>query len=252
MAGVLALIELTRSIQQIADEVARALIKISSRDDAARLSLPLLYPGGSMVGVEISRLREGFLVTDAGGARREAGLMGGERTFVRVAGEIAERFGVRFDRNMIFEMEVTIDELVVVVAAVANAAKTAVENTAMILATTEHADSRAVLWDKLGRVYGPKKIRQKAKVRGKSDSWEFDAAVDTNGHIALFEVIGPNANAVNSAVTKFLDIKDIGEKAPRRIAVLTSKTGTPHLPVLGRTATLLPIDASNEAFLKAA
>jgi hypothetical protein len=205
-----------------------------------------------MVGVEISHLREGFLVTDAGGARREAGLMGGERTFVRVAGEIAERFGVRFDRNMIFEMEVTIDELVVVVAAVANAAKTAVENTSMILATTEHADSRAVLWDKLGRVYGSKKIQQKAKIRGKSDSWEFDAAVETNGHIALFEVIGPNANAVNSAVTKFLDVKDIGEKAPKRIAVLTSKTGTPHLPVLGRTATLIAIDAPNEAFLKAA
>lgn len=252
MAGVLALTELTRSIQQIADEVARALIHISSRDGSARLSLPLLYPGGSMVGVEISQLREGFLVTDSGGARREAGLMGGEKTFVRIANEIAERFGVRFDRNMIFEMEVTIDELVVVVAAVANAAKTAVENTAMILATTEHADSRAVLWDKLGRVYGSKKIQQKAKVRGKSDSWEFDAAVETNGHVALFEVIGPNANAVNSAVTKFLDVADIGKSAPKRIAVLTRKNQTPHLPVLGRTATLIPIDASNEAFLRAA
>ena|SRR5215475_874325 len=40
-----------------------------------------------------------------------------------------------------------------------------------------------------------------------------------NDHIALFEVIGPNANAVNSAVTKFLDIQDIGESAPGRVAV---------------------------------
>jgi hypothetical protein len=252
MAGVFALIELTRSIQQIADEVARALIRISSRNDVARLSLPLLYPGGSMVGVEMSRLRDGFLVSDAGGARREAGLMGGEKTFVRLAGEVAERFGVRFDRNMIFEMEVTTDDLVVVVSAVANAAKSAVEQTAMILASTEHADARAVLWDKLGRVYGQTRIQQKAKVRGKSDSWEFDAAVKTEGRIALFEVIGPNANAVNSAVTKFLDIQDIGEKAPSRVAVLTRRNQTPHLPVLGRTATLLSIDASNEAFLKAA
>lgn len=252
MAGVLALIELQKSIAQIADEVARALIRITPGDDAARLSLPLLYPGGSMVGVELSRLRDGFLVTDAGGARREAGLMGGEKTFGRLAGEIAERFGVRFDRNMIFEMDVSVDELVVVVAAVANAAKTAVENTAMILATTEHADARAVLWDKLLHVYGQKKIQQKAKIKGKSDTWEFDAAVQTNDHIALFEVIGPHANAVNSAVTKFLDVKDIGAGAPRRIAVLTRQNQTPHLPVLGRTAILLPIDAPNEAYLKAA
>jgi len=246
------LIELTRSIQQIADEVARGLIRISARDDVARLSLPLLYPGGSMVGVELSRHRDGFLVTDAGSARREAGLMGGEKTFVRIANEVSERFGVRFDRNMIFEMDVTADELVIVVSAVANAAKTAVEQTAMTLAMTEHADARAVLWDKLGRVYGSKKVHHKAKVKGKSDSWEFDAAVETNDHVALFEVIGPNANAVNSAVTKFLDIQDIGERAPTRVAVLTRKNQTPHLPVLGRTATLIAIDASNEAFLKAA
>lgn len=252
MAGDIALIELQKSIAQIADEVARALIRITPGKDAARLSLPLLYPGGSMVGVEISRLRDGFLVTDAGGARREAGLMGGEKTFVRLASDIAERFGVRFDRNMIFEMEVGVDELVVVVASVANAAKTAVENTAMILATTEHADARAVLWEKLDRVYGQKKIQHKAKVKGKSDLWEFDAAVQTNDHVALFEVIGPHANAVNSAVTKFLDVQDIGADAPKRVAVLTRKNQTPHLPVLGRTATLLPIDAPNEAYLKAA
>jgi hypothetical protein len=30
-----------------------------------------------MVGVELSKLRDGFLVSDAGAARREAGLLGG-------------------------------------------------------------------------------------------------------------------------------------------------------------------------------
>ena len=252
MAGVFALIELARSIQQIADEVARALIKISSRDEIARLSLPLLYPGGSMLVILFGVHRDGFLVTDAGCARREAGLMGGEKTFVRIAAEVAERFGVRFDRNMIFEMEVKQDELVVVVAAVANAAKTAVENTAMILATTEHADARADLWEKLDRVYGHGAIEKKAKVRGSSDNWEFDAAVKVQGHLALFEVISPNANAVNSAVTKFLDIKDMGDNAHKRIAVLTKKDKTPHLPVLGRTATIIPITAPLDVFRAAA
>jgi len=122
----------------------------------------------------------------------------------------------------------------------------------MILATTEHADARGVLWNKLLHVYGQKKIQQRAKVKGNSDMWEFDARVQVDDHIALFEVIGPHANAVNSAVTKFLDVQDIGPGAPRRIAVLTRKNQTPHLPVLGRTATLLPIDAPNEAYLEAA
>jgi hypothetical protein len=71
-----------------------------------RLSLPLLYPGGAMVGVELSRLRDGFLVSDAGAARREAGLLGGERAFQRIAHDVAKRFDIRFDHNMMFVAEV--------------------------------------------------------------------------------------------------------------------------------------------------
>lgn len=251
MAGVSSLIQ-SKTLQEIANEVARALITIGGDNDLARLSLPLLYPGGSTVTVEINRLRDGFLVTDAGTARREAGLLGGERTFIRLAGEIAERFGVRFDRNMFFEMEVSIDELVVVVSAIANAAKSAVESTAMHMAAVEHADARAVLWDRLGSIYGGKHIQRKVKVRGSSDSWEFDAAVQMKDRMSVFEIISPNANAVNSAVTKFLDVRDIGVNDPNRIAVVTRRDQTPHLPVLARTAVVIPIDAPNDAFLKAA
>src|SRR3984893_19430109 len=119
------------SIERTANEVARALIRVSARDESVRLSLPLLYPGGAMVGVESSRLLDGFLVSDAGGARREAGLLGGERSFGRIAHDVVERFGVQFDHDMIFDVDVSEGELVLAVIAVANAAKTAVENTAI-------------------------------------------------------------------------------------------------------------------------
>jgi hypothetical protein len=60
-------------------------------------------------------------------------MLGGERTFTRIAPDIAGRYGVRFDQNMIFDVEVTEDELVVAVISVANAAKTAVEPRPCIL-----------------------------------------------------------------------------------------------------------------------
>lgn len=240
------------SIGEIAEHVARALIKISARDGTARLSLPLLYPGGSMVAVEISKLRDAFLVTDAGIARREAGLLGGERTFLRIAKDVADRFGVRFDQNMIFEFEVSGDDLVIVVAAIANAAKTAVEETAMHLAVVQHADYRAALWSRLEVIHGKTRVERSIHIRGSSDSWEFDAAVKRDKRISVFEIVVPNANAVNSAVTKFLDVKDLGKNAPNRVAVLTNKDTTPHLSVLARTAKWLPIDASDDAFRAAA
>src|SRR5260370_35995338 len=96
----------TLSIEKTAAEVARALVRVSAREESVRLSLPLLYPGGAMVGVELSRLRDGFLVSDAGAARREAGLPGGERAFHRIAQDVAKRFAIRFDHNMIFDIDV--------------------------------------------------------------------------------------------------------------------------------------------------
>jgi hypothetical protein len=240
------------SIEQIANEIARALVRVSTRDQAVRISLPLLYPGGSMVGVELSRLRSGFLVSDAGGARREAGLIGGERAFQRIAQDVANRFGIRFDHNMIFDLDVEDVDLLPAVIAVANAAKTAVENTALHLATTEHADHRAYLWDRLQRIYGAKFSREPVAYKGASESWDFDAAVKVNDHLGLFQIVTPNANSVNSAVTKFLDVRDLGEAAPSRVSVVTNKDRTPRLLVLGRTSRILPADATDEQYRRAA
>jgi hypothetical protein len=243
------------SIEQTANEIARALIRVSARDESVRLSLPLLYPGGSMVGVELSRLRSGFLVSDAGAARREAGLLGGERTFQRIAQDVARRFGIRFDHNMMFDLDVEEGQLVAAVMAVANAARTAVENTAVHLASSEHADYRAYLWDRLQGVYGSSAIhRETVSFKGaSSEAYDFDAAIKAQGRLTLFQVVTPNANSVNSAVTKFLDIKDLGESvAPNRVAVVTNKDRTPRLAVLGRTSRILPADASDEQYRMAA
>jgi hypothetical protein len=62
----------------------------------------------------------------------------------------------------------------------------------------------------------------------------------------------PNANSVNSAVTKFLDVKDLGERLTNRVAVLTNKNKTRRLPLLGRNARTLPFDSSDEEYLRAA
>lgn len=242
------------SIEDTANEVARALVRVSAREEAVRLSLPLLYPGGSMVGVELSRLRGRFLVSDAGGARREAGLLGGERAFQRIASDIAKRFGIRFDHNMMFDLDVEDSLLVPAVMAVANAARTAVENTAIHLASTEHADYRAYLWDRLQGVYGRAFVREPVSFKGaSSESYDFDAAIKVQGSFTLFQVVTPNANSVNSAVTKFLDIRDLGEVvAPNRVSVVTNKDHTPRLLVLGRTSRILPFDASDEQYRRAA
>jgi len=245
-------VKLETGIAEVAHEVARALVRITAREESARLSLPLLYPGGSTVGVEISRLRDGFLVSDAGAARREAGLLGGERSFIQLAPAIATRFGVRFDHNMFFDVNVERDELVVAVCAIANASKAGVEETALRLAATEHSDYQVLLWEKLERVFTPKAVARKPDFRGKRESWKFDAAIQVGGRMSLFDVVTPYANSVNSAVVKFVDVKDLGDDAPQRVAILTNKDRTPHLGVLASTARWITADASDETYRRAA
>jgi hypothetical protein len=240
------------NIADIATEVARALVQITSRQESARLSLPLLYPGGSRVGVEISKLRDDFLVSDAGAARREAGLLGGERSFAQMAPDIAIRYGVRFDHNMFFDINVDRSDLVIAVAAIGNASKAAVEATAARLATVEHADHQAMLWERLERVFTQRRVAKTFQFKGKSELWEFDAAVQLEGRTSLFEVVTPYANSVNSAVTKFVDIRDLGERAPNRVAILTNKDRTPHFAVLASTARWIAANANDEVYRKAA
>ena len=189
--------------------------------------------------------------TDAGSARREAGLFGGERAFSRLAPEIAQRFGVCFDHNMLFESEVIESAVTAGVISVANAAKTAVETTLLHMATTDHADYRASLWNRLDKLY-PSVVERTRRVRGATDDWEFDAVVNLKNHVSLFEIVTPHANAVNSAVAKFLDIRDLGDQAPHRIAVLTQRAKTPHLPLLARTARLVNVDDLDQVFQRAA
>jgi hypothetical protein len=241
-----------QTLTEIATEVARALVRITARQESARLSLPLLYPGGSMVGVEISRLRDGFLVSDGGAGRREAGLLGGERSFVQLAPDVATSYGVRFDHNMFFDINVERDELAVAVAAIANASKAAVEATAAKLAAVEHADYQAMLWEKLERVFTKTRLIKEIEFKGKSELWDFDAAIQTGKQLSLFEVVTPYANSVNGAVIKFVDVKDLGEEAPSRIAALTNKDKTPHLAVLASTARWIAANANDEVYRQAA
>lgn len=240
------------SVEEFASNIAKALVHISMRDGAARLSTPLIFPGGAFVGVEIARHRGGYLVSDMGSAMREAELMGAERQFARIAQDVARKYGVRFDHNMLFDIEVPQDEVMFAVIAVSNAAKSAVEATAMQAASREPINLEGMMYARLERIFPKGRVRREALIRGSSDDWRFDASVETDHGLTLFEFISPHANAVSSAVTKFLDVRDLGKLAPGRVAVLYKKSTTPYISVLARTATIIEHTDADAVYLQAA
>lgn len=240
------------SINQIADDVARALAYAKPSNDGATIITPLVYPGGGRVAIRFQESPSGYFVSDFGAGRREAELMGGRSLFARLARLAADRYAVRFDSDMMFDIDVPREALVAASIAVANASKFAVDHTAEKLSERHASDQRAKLWERLEAAFPGAYVAREAAFMGASAQWQFDAILQLdNGH-SVFDIVSPHATSVNAAVVKFLDIKDLGDRAPSRIAVALERQNTPHLPLLGRTAKIIDISSRIEAFQAAA
>lgn len=240
------------SISQIAEEVARALSYSKANNDGAMIVTPLVYPGGGRVSLRFQESPTGYFVSDYGSARREAELMGGRSAFTRIARMAAERYSVRFDSDMMFDIDVPREALVAASIAVANASKFAVDRIAEKLSEEHASDQRVKLWERLEAAFPGAYLVREAAFMGASSQWKFDAVLrNDNGH-SVFDIVSPHATSVNAAVAKFLDIKDLGVSAPGRIAVAVEKQNTPHLALLGRTAKIIDISSRVETFRAAA
>ncbi|TIM97159.1 MAG: hypothetical protein E5Y34_21050 [Mesorhizobium sp.] len=243
---------LDASTQTVAKEVAQALAFAKETNGVPMVVTPLLYPGGGRVVLRIEQSSEGYIISDFGSARREADLMGGSHLFNQIARKAADRFAVRYDSYMIFDMEIPREALVTAAIAVGNASKYAVEATADALSERRASDQRSILWDILKSSFPSGAVHKSEKFSGRSDAWEFDAVVQIDERPALFEIVTPYPASVNSAIAKFLDVKDIGAEKTIRVAVPTMPERTPHLTLLGRTARIISLDAPQDAFRLAA
>jgi hypothetical protein len=231
----------------VADEVARSLSYAQSSNGLQQIVTPLLYPSGACVVLRLDASRDGYFVSDAGAGRREAELMGGDRIYARIASNQAKRHAVNFDSDLIFDIEVPKDALVAAVVAVANASKEAVRETAERLSERKSELQRERLWRTLFGVFPRDRIIENAEFAGRSETWKFDALVQAERPM-LFHTVAPNPISAQSAVARFLDVKDSGGEETVRVSVATSLTETPHLQLLSRTSRVIQIDAPKVQF----
>ena len=176
------------SINAIAEEVARSLSYTKSSNEGAMVVTPLIYPGGSRVVLRLQDSPTGYFISDHGAARREAELMGGRPVFTRIARASADRFGVRFDSDMIFDLEVPREALVAASIAVANASKFAVDHTAERLSEQHASDRREQLWSKLEAAFSGAYVAREVAFQGASSQWNFDAVVNLQGVQSIFDL----------------------------------------------------------------
>lgn len=236
------------SAHEIAQEVASALSYSHQTNGDPVIVTPLVYPGGTRVTLGIRPLEHGYLVSDFGAGAREADFLGGSRIFGRIAREQAALNEVRFDSEMIFDIEVPREALVTAAIMVANASKTAVELTAFRLVERRHEIDLERLLGRVEEMLGATNVIRKAELIGASSHWEVDALVRRQGRQdAVFDLVAANVNSVNATVTKFLDLSRVTDTSFARFSVLADSEHTPHAAVLSSTSRLVTIEAAPAA-----
>lgn len=241
------------NIRTTAEEIAKTLAYAKQSGSDQLIVTPLLYPSGSMVVVRIDKSADGYFVSDYGCGARETSMMGeSEKIFRRQAKKASELHGVKFTEDLFYDSDVPAEALVGAVICVANASKYCVEQTALAVATAERNTRRELLWSHLEVAFQGTKIVRGGEVSGASDRWEFDAVVQREVQPVLFELVSPTGGSVNAAVTKFLDIRDLGPEMFGRVAVTVDRANTPHLAVLARNAQIIGLKSPASDYAAAA
>ncbi|WP_342151106.1 hypothetical protein [Methylorubrum sp. SB2] len=243
------------SVERAVREAAARLSRVRGFEGGARLTVPVLYPSGAMVSVTVSGGPDRFLVTDGGGAAREAETMGAAASFARQGRRAADRLGIRLDDNLeLFEADATGETLPGLIALVAEASRLAAQLTSDQLAERLDREASGTLARRLSALFGEAFERDRHEIVGASSrAWRFDALVRGRDGLMAFNAVTPAATSVASAYLKFDDVRRI-ENAPTPVAVLIRREAFSNesLVMLGRTARIFDAAEPDSELLRLA
>lgn len=249
-----AAIDRTTEMSHLLDEVTRELIMTDVENGDGLIALSQTYPGGSAVVVRIRRDRQNFFVSDQGNGFLEAEHMGGLNTFGRIAPAVAADFGVRYDGQMVFAVEVSREWLANAILFTGSASRRAVERTAEKMAEERERSQRIVFQDRLRETFAGRAAFD-VDYRGRSTKqWKFAAMVQSRDHRALFDIATPHHVSINGTIVKFQDISRL-EEPPSTVVALAnkSKMDTADITLLSQAVDkVISLNAPREKLLQAA
>lgn len=239
-------------LSAIADRVASDLVRVRLTQNGLRLTTPVLFPSGAHVSLVVHGGPSRYVVSDDGAASYEAELMGASGIFQRAARDVAQKTGVRFNDHELFEIDAPVDRLPGFIAIVADAARMAVEQSAVRLAEHIEKESRLSISERLISIFGKSAVTEGAEIAGASQhTWRFDAAIKCGDRKVLFALTSPSPNSVASSFLKLDDVRRL-DPPPRNVAVLTKRDAfkPDQITILNRAAKLISADDPDADFRK--
>jgi hypothetical protein len=239
-------------LSKAVDTAIRKLVSVEHFHAGSLVSMPMLYPSGASVVLEVSAQSSTVFICDRGGAFQEAEFIGASRQLPREAERVASEFGIHFDGRDMFVAEVAYDRLEGALINVAAASAQAAASIARRAAERQEQDTKDAMFDKLSSVFGQNGFEREIELLGASNhKWRVDAVIRFESRVIVFNAVTRNHVSITGAAAKFYDLSRL-ETPPRRIAVASSlkELGDWYGVVSGAADTVLEIAAANDRFLR--
>lgn len=234
------------------DETVRRLVTVSHFASGSIVSMPVTYPSGSTVALEITVQRGRCFVSDRGGGFQEADMSGATRYFKSEAARIAESFGIRFDGHSMFVVEVPAENLQGAMVVVANASAEAVSSAMLRAADRSDRDASDQLFERLAAIYRTKDVQKNVQLVGQSNhKWRVSVLVMDRMQQWMFEPVSGNYISAVGTAAKFHDFAGV-EHSPYRAAVIKSREDMKDFYglVAGASTKVLTMADPDETFIK--
>lgn len=226
------------ALSETVESVMRQLVGVDHGDRRCVVSTPLAFPSGTLVAVRVTNGGPGYSVSDMATGFEEAKVSRAVKAFNRLAPGVAAEAGVGFDGRTFSVRDVSRHQLAGAIIAVANCAQSVAILISHKQAALDKHDLEERLFERLERIFG--KVEPRPIIRGDSGmEWEIDAAVETDGGLALFEAVTPVRQSIYATVTKFHDIARLPRPPVRLAAVPKREELGSMLGVLAQASTVI-------------
>jgi hypothetical protein len=199
----------------ILDAVRAAIDSISGFDESeggVRLNTHCLYPTNGSVRVLVIGAGDSFVVSDEGGAFREATLAGAEVDYSnRKFKRSLDSQGLRLDRGAIVSPKVSLNALPTAVMLVANASKEMADWMFEHWQLPRARKFKELLKELLKHEF--KEVREQVVTGESNKPHTFETVVQfMNGSTLLADAVTRDPNSINARVVANLDVKNAGHE----------------------------------------
>lgn len=243
---------MTMAFQQIRDEdisdagvknAVEGLVRASAWGNAYLISVPLVYPSGTTVGIKVVPSKGGYVVTDAGLGFREAEGFEAQRSFGAHAGRIKDQVGVEYTSDHEFQMFATARQLASAIRRVSYASHRSAVKSFHSLPEACEQEIGAALFQRLRETFGKENVAGDLKLAGASNiEWPFAAQVLQGVRRIVFDVVSPQWTSVVAAKSKFSDVRHLGPNTVPVAVVDSIDAMGKWLPLISQEAEVIEDD----------